>query len=139
VNKIAKFIDATTLRFDESKCKFIGEIDHDMPASQFKESGLKRKVSVKNSSLKKLKSESARMIISVDFFFPKVKNHVMSCMLNARFEMFNIAISVWLLQNYRMIYKTNTAFIRTNIYHNFSSNSTNICANKKIPPFISSE
>jgi len=65
-------------------------------------------------------------------FFLKVKNRAMRGLLNACFAILNIAISVWLVKNDGIIYKTNTAYIRTN-RHNFSSNCTNICANSKTP------
>jgi len=50
----------------------------------------------------------------------------------------NVATNVWLPQNCGVIYKTNTVFIRTSPC-NFSSNSTNICANSKIPSSHQSE
>jgi len=53
-------------------------------------------------------------------------------MLNACFAILNIATSLCVIQNCGVIYKTNTALIRTNP-HNFSNNSTNICANSKNP------
>jgi len=66
------------------------------------------------------------------FFIQEMKNHDTSRLLNARFEILTITTSFWLIQNRGIIYKTNTAVIRTSP-RNFSSNRTNIYANSKIP------
>jgi len=46
---------AIELCFDESKCKSTDEIDQDTPASQFKETGLKKNVSVESKFASKIK------------------------------------------------------------------------------------
>ena len=56
-------------------------------------------------------------------------------MLNACFAILNRATSFWLIQNCKVMYKTNTVFIRSPC--DISSSSTNICANSKNPPAIS--
>jgi len=68
---------------------------------------------------------------SMDFFFPSVKNQAMRRLLNARFAILNIAISVWLLKNCRVIYKTNLAFIRTTLQF-FKQQHEYFC-NQQIP------
>jgi len=72
------------------------------------------------------------MIMQHGFFIPEVKNEVTRCLLHASFAILNIATSFSLIQNYGIIYKRSTTFIRTSP-RNFSSNSTNIYANSKIP------
>jgi len=70
--------------------------------------------------------------LSIGFFIPEVKNRVTGRLLNACLAILNIAKNFWHIQNYGVFYKRNTAFIKTSP-RNFSSNSTNICANSKIP------
>jgi len=133
-----------TLWFDENKCKYVDEIDQDTQASsatQFKKRGLKRKVSVENKFPSKIeRCYWDDVYIKYGLFLPRpeVKNRVMSRLLNACFAILNIAITFWVIQNCGVIYRINTAFIRTNP-HNFSSNSTNICANSKIPSIHQSQ
>jgi len=66
------------------------------------------------------------------FFIPEVKIRAMSRLLRACFAILNTATSFRLTENCVVIYKSNMTFIRINP-HNGYSNSTNICANSKIP------
>jgi len=61
-----------------------------------------------------------------------MKHRATSRLLNACFAILNITTKFWVTQNCGVIYKRNMAFIRASL-RNFSSNSTNICANSKIP------
>jgi len=87
------------------------EIDQDTPASspsQFEEPGLKMKVSVENKTSSKINGGSGMMIIlSMDFFLPKVKNRAMRRLLKACFAILNMATSACFLRNCGVIYKTN--------------------------------
>jgi len=71
------------------------------------------------------------MIVQHGFFIPEVKNEATSRLLHASFAISNIATSLSLIQNYGVIYKGKHN-IRTSP-RKFSSNSTNIHANSKIP------
>ena len=84
--------------------------------------------------------------LSMGYFITEVKNRATSLLnacvavltiamhvllLNACVAVLTIATSFSLIQNCGVIYKTNTAFIR--VLAIFSSNSTSLHANSKIP------
>jgi len=69
--------------------------------------------------------------LSMGYFITEVKNRATSRLLNACVAVLTIATSFSLIQNCGVIYKTNTAFIR--VLAIFSSNSTSLHANSKIP------
>ena len=63
------------------------------------------------------------IILRASFFIPEVKTRAMTHLFMACLLFLNNATNFWLIQNCGVIYKTNTAFIRTSP-HNFSSNNT---------------
>jgi len=70
-------------------------MDQDTPASQFKEPGLKRKVSIENKLLSRMKRQKWDDDYYVwIFFIPEVNNRATSRLLNACFAILNIVTSV---------------------------------------------
>jgi len=92
------------------------------------------------SKIERQKCDDDYITVSMDFFNPKVNNLAMNdTSVQIMFAILNITTSFWLIQNCGIIYKTNTAYIRTCSTRNFSkNNNTNICANSKIPSSHSS-
>jgi len=74
-------------------------------ASQFKEPGLKKNVSVYSKLASKIKMQKRDDdYIKYEFFIPEVKNWAMSHLLNGCFAVLNMATSSCLIQSCGVIY-----------------------------------